>query len=66
MIHVTINNKPTVTSATNVQELVDELGLPDRGVAVAIANRMVPRSQWEEKVLKDDDSITIIKAAFGG
>lgn len=66
MIQVTINNKPTETGAANVQELVQELALPERGVAVAIANKMVPRSQWSDTVLQANDSITIIKAAFGG
>lgn len=66
MIQLSINNKPTETAATTVQGLVQELGLPDRGVAVAIANKMVPRTAWASTTLQANDQITIIKAAFGG
>lgn len=65
-MNITINNKPAETAAGTVDELVRELGLPERGVAVAIANRMVPRNTWTERTLADGDQVTIIKAAFGG
>lgn len=61
-----INRKETDVTATTVQELVAELGLPDRGVAVAISNRMVPRASWAETALAEGADVTIIKAAFGG
>lgn len=65
-MQIQINNKPAETSAKNVQELVTELALPERGVAVAIANRMVPRTAWDSTQLNENDQVTIIKAAFGG
>ena len=65
-MQIIINNQPTETAAATVQALVVELGLPERGVAVAIANRMVPRTAWESMLLNENDSVTIIKAAFGG
>lgn len=63
---VLINNKETETNATNVAQLMAELGMPDRGVAVAIGNQMVQRTAWEETALKENDSIIVIKAACGG
>lgn len=63
---VIINHKPADTAAQTVQQLVQELALPDRGVAVAIANRMVPRASWSTAPIHENDEITIIKAAFGG
>ena len=63
---IQINNKPTETQATNLQELATELALPEKGVAMAIANKMVPRSEWSTKVLNENDSVVIIKAACGG
>lgn len=65
-MNILINHKPTETQATQVEELVAELGLPNRGVAVAIANKMVPRAEWANTQFKENDEITIIKAAFGG
>ena len=61
-----INRQETETSATTVQELAQSLNLPERGVALAINNAIVQRSQWAQITLGEDDRITIIKAAFGG
>lgn len=61
-----INNKTTDVEATTVQQLADALALPDKGVAIAIKNKMVPRSAWTETMLCENDSIVIIKAACGG
>lgn len=63
---IQVNKQEKITEATTVEALVQELGLPDRGVAVAIANRMVPRSEWAARMLAENDEVTIIKAAFGG
>lgn len=63
---IIINNKPTETNAANVAELVKELSMPDRGVAVAIDMQMVQRTDWEETTLKENDNVTIIVAACGG
>lgn len=65
-MNIQINHKPTETQATQLEELVAELALPNRGVAIAIANKMVPRTEWANTQLKENDEITIIKAAFGG
>lgn len=63
---IIINNKETETKANSLSELAAELNLPAKGVAVAIANKMVPRTEWEQTPLAEGDSIVIIKAACGG
>lgn len=63
---ININNKPSDTNAQNVAELIKELSMPDRGVAVAIDMQMVQRADWEETTLKENDNVTIIVAACGG
>ncbi len=65
-MQVIINNKSAEVKATTVQELHAELGLPQKGVAIAIANKMVPRTEWESTSLQENDNIVVIKAAFGG
>lgn len=65
-MQVIINNKNTEVAASTVQELHVELKLPENGVAIAIANKMVPRAEWGNTVLKENDNIVVIKAAFGG
>ena len=63
---VTINNKETETQALTLQQLAEELCLAPAGVAVAVANKMVPRSEWEKTELQEGASIIIIRAACGG
>ena len=47
-MQIYVNNKPVATEATNLAMLAHELTLPERGVAVAVNNKMVPRLQWEQ------------------
>lgn len=64
---IRINNKETdVQQAESLLDLAKELSLPERGVAVAVNNRMIPRTDWQQTALKDDDNIVIIKAVCGG
>lgn len=61
-----INNKEIETVSTNLSALGQELSLPERGVAVAKSNCMVPRSEWSDTPICEGDNIVIIKAAYGG
>lgn len=63
---ISVNNKPVTTEAAHLGMLAAELALPERGVAVAINNKMVPRDLWEQTPLSGNASVIIIKAACGG
>ena len=63
---IRINNKETDVQAESLLDLAKELSLPEKGVAVAVNNRMIPRTDWQQTALKDDDNIVIIKAVCGG
>ena len=64
---IKVNNKETeLTLGNNIASLAQQLELPEQGVAVALNNRMIPRSQWAEQEIKEGDSLVIIKAACGG
>lgn len=65
-MNITINNKPTDTQAENLAQLAAELELPQKGVAVAVNNKMIPRTDWEATALVENDNVVIIKAACGG
>lgn len=65
-MNITVNNKPTSTSASTLAQLAEEFALPAAGVAAAINNRMIPRTEWSSKPLNEGDSIVIIKAVCGG
>lgn len=61
---LTVNQQSIETKATNLEQLVAELNLPNQGVAVAVNNRLVKRTEWADFSLTDDAQITIIKAAW--
>ena len=63
---ITVNNQEIDTRATTLRQLAEELSLPDRGVAVAVSNRMVPRTQWEACALSEGMRVVVVKAACGG
>ncbi len=63
---ITVNSKEHDTQAQNVTALVDELGLSNTKVAVAISKKMVPKEQWPETAITEGANIIIIKAVCGG
>lgn len=50
----------------NVAEFINWRGVTGAGVAIAINNRIVSRPKWQETVLKQDDEVVLISAAYGG
>lgn len=52
--------------AATLLQLSEELELPRQGVAVAVNNKMVPRTEWKQYALAEGMSVVIIKAACGG
>lgn len=63
---ININNKKTSVTSTNLQELAQEMNLPEKGVAIAISNQMIPRTEWENTPIAEGADVVIIKAACGG
>lgn len=66
IMKVKINNREIECQAENLSQLITELNLPDKGMAVAVGKRMVPRAEWTERILNEGDDILIIKAVCGG
>ncbi len=65
-MNVKVNGKEVNTQRTTLADLVAELELPQKGVAVAVDNKMVPRTQWDSYTLSEGLQIVVIKAACGG
>ena len=63
---IKFNKKETEVNATTLSELAAELSLPEKGVAVAVNNRMVTRADWNQTEVKEGDNIVVIKAVCGG
>lgn len=64
---VQVNNKEVkLTDASTITQLTEQLELPFRGIAIAVNNKMIPRTEWDGFVLHENDNLVIIKAACGG
>ena len=61
-----VNNKEVETWATNLFLFSQEQNLPITGIAIAVNNRMIPRTEWDTYTLNEGDNILIIKAVCGG
>ena len=61
-----VNNQEVETGAITLSLFSQEQNLPKTGIAVAVNQRMVPRTEWESYTLNEGDNIIIIKAVCGG
>lgn len=64
-----INNqtKQFATDSLTVQALLDlEIPIKQNGIAVAINNTVIPKSDWNSHPIKETDDILIISATQGG
>ena len=66
-MEVFINHKPIgVDTPMSLAELLAREGIPAEGVAMAVNNRVVPRSEWAATPVEEGMKITVIRAVCGG
>ncbi|RTY84121.1 sulfur carrier protein ThiS [Flavobacterium sp. LS1P28] len=64
-----INNqtKQFAADSLTVQALLDlEIPIKQNGIAVAINNSIIPKSNWNSHIIQETDNILIISATQGG
>ena len=68
MIQVSINNQiETFDTDCTVSKALDTLGYEKTGMlGIAINQTFVPKDQWAETVLNDQDKIDILNPVSGG
>ena len=54
-----------VDERTTVAELLVKLGIPDKGIAVAVDWAVLPRSEWDSS-LSDGARVEVVTAVQGG
>jgi sulfur carrier protein len=65
--HLTVNGEPVAFAGGPLADLMAQLGMAGRsGLAVAVNDRVVPRSRWAEQDLAPTDRVTVITATAGG
>ena len=55
-----------VREALSLFSLVQQLGLPKEGVALAVNRQVVPRAEWTNRCLNSGDRVEIVRAVGGG
>jgi thiamine biosynthesis protein ThiS len=56
----------TIRQATNVDELLQELGYERQSVAVASDGNFLPKQQYKTLILKDDMELEVLVPMQGG
>lgn len=66
-IQIRLNGEPhTLSAGLTAADLVEELGLSGRRIAVEINEEIVPRSQHADTHLVDGDHVEVVHAIGGG
>lgn len=64
---ITINGEPkTVAEGITVQDLIEQLNLTGRRLAIEVNLDIVPRSQHAQRRLRDNDVVEVVHAIGGG
>ena len=67
-MEITLNDTTHTTSenCTLYQIVFSQIGDKQKGIAVAVNNSVISKSDWENYIVKPNDNILIIKATQGG
>ncbi|QIZ35652.1 sulfur carrier protein ThiS [Saccharopolyspora sp. ASAGF58] len=66
-MHVVINGETRQVAAdATLAAVLQEFGVPHRGVAVALDGSVVPRAVWPDTTLSPDATIEVLTAVQGG
>ena len=62
------NNQKEIETqdSISIKELLDMQQISIEGTAIAIDNKLVPKNEWNDRILTEGNKITIIRATFGG
>ncbi len=66
-MEITVNGKlQKVSESTNISQLLKMMGLIGKRLAVEVNLKIVPSSQHDEYILKENDRVEIVHAIGGG
>ncbi|MCV6637814.1 sulfur carrier protein ThiS [Candidatus Albibeggiatoa sp. nov. NOAA] len=64
---IQLNGEPKqIIEQATVQDLLADLGLTQKRLAVEVNQEIVPRSQFEQHILNPNDKVEIVHAIGGG
>lgn len=68
-MNVLLNGQPReLPEAASVATAVQAVGVPtpERGLAVAVDGDVVPRGEWENRILEEGQRVEVLRAVQGG
>jgi len=66
-VTVTVNGQCwQLPDGATLSDVLERLGAPSRGVAVALDGAVVPRASWPAAALRDGAQIDVVTAVQGG
>jgi len=61
------NQKYAIEEETSITKFLSQIDIVQtKGIAIAVNNMVVPKEQWENHILNNQDKIIIITATQGG
>ena len=64
---VIVNDKETQFTGSSLEDLLNEMQIADKkGMAVAVNESVIPKGNWGQQQLRENDSVLIIKPTQGG
>jgi thiamine biosynthesis protein ThiS len=65
-VKIRLNGADRDTSADTIAKLLEELHLPPQTLLVEINTQPLPRDQWQSTLLRENDSLEILRVSAGG
>ena len=66
-MNIILNGKPhSLAAACTISELIAQLGLSEKRLAVEVNLDIIPRSEHEAHTLQDNDKVEVVHAIGGG
>ncbi len=67
MISIKVNDTPKQVSINStLQQLLDQLEVKTKGIAIAVNNNIIKKIDWNHQTLLENDNVLIIKSTQGG
>lgn len=67
MINIKVNNAThQFNKGCALESILNQLDIPTNGIALAVNQNIITRTNWNTTTLNDGDSVLIIKATQGG
>lgn len=63
---VKINGEQLDKAGKSVSEVLAEMGISGQRVAVEINEEIVPKAKYDETILKDEDTVEVVRFVGGG